>query len=125
MSHFYVHDGQYLLRSGYAPDGQEALQCAPDEKLVLGTVTTGPLPFPGARFDVHRREWVDCRTDAERRRDLMDQTLSSRRAEYPSIGDQLDMLWHAMKDGAMPKVEPFYSQIAEVKNKYPKQANNS
>ena len=44
-----------------------------------------------------------------------------RRAEYPQITDQLDALWHAMDQGTLPKVEPFYSQIKTVKDRYPKQ----
>lgn len=43
-----------------------------------------------------------------------------RAAEYPPIGDQLGNLWDAMKAGTLPKVEPFYSQIQAVKDKYPK-----
>ena len=43
-----------------------------------------------------------------------------RRAEYPPVADQMDALWHAMDDGTMPKVEPFYSQIKAVKDKYRK-----
>lgn len=40
--------------------------------------------------------------------------------EYPSLTDQLDMLWHAMDSGALPKVDSFYDAIKEVKDKYPK-----
>ena len=43
-----------------------------------------------------------------------------RRAAYPTTGEQMDMLWHAMNTGAMPKVEPFYGSIKAVKEKYPK-----
>lgn len=43
-----------------------------------------------------------------------------RAAEYPSIEDQLDSLWHAMDQGVIDKVEPMYSQIKAVKDKYPK-----
>lgn len=43
-----------------------------------------------------------------------------RQQEYPSIGDQLDMLWHGMDDGTIPKVTSFYDAIKEVKDKYPK-----
>jgi hypothetical protein len=39
---------------------------------------------------------------------------------YPAFGDQFDMLWHAMDDGQIPKIEPFYSDIKAVKEKYPK-----
>ena len=31
-----------------------------------------------------------------------------------------DMLWHAMDDGLIPKIEPLYSEIKAVKDKYPK-----
>lgn len=43
-----------------------------------------------------------------------------RREAYPSYADQLDALWHAMNNGETPKLEPFYSMIKEVKDKYPK-----
>lgn len=43
-----------------------------------------------------------------------------RAAEYPKVGDQLDMLWHAMDDGVIPKIEPMYSEIKAVKDKYQK-----
>lgn len=44
-----------------------------------------------------------------------------RRAEsYPSVVDQLDMLWHAMDKGDMPKVEPYYSTLKAVKDQFPK-----
>ncbi len=43
-----------------------------------------------------------------------------RQNAYPSLGDQLDMLWHAMDCGVLPKVEPFYTQILSVKTQYSK-----
>lgn len=39
---------------------------------------------------------------------------------YPSVQEQLDMLWHAMDQGQMPKVEPFYSSIKAIKQAVPK-----
>ncbi len=43
------------------------------------------------------------------------------RAEaYPTLTEQLDMLWHAMNEGSMPKAEPFFSSIQAVKDQYPK-----
>lgn len=42
-----------------------------------------------------------------------------RRAVYPSIEDQLDMLWHAMDDDASKRLEPFYSAIKAVKDQFP------
>lgn len=120
MSHFFVHDGQYLLRTGFAPDGQEELQRQPGEHLVVGSINSGPVPFPGARFDVQQLRWVDRRSDDERRRDAANQVLSARRAEYPSIGDQLDVLWKALGPTLQhPEALAMLERIADVKRKHP------
>lgn len=43
-----------------------------------------------------------------------------RRAKsYPSIGDQLDMLWHGMDLDPSKRIEPFYSEILKTKTKHP------
>lgn len=39
---------------------------------------------------------------------------------YPPVQEQMDMLWHAMDDGVLPKVEPFYSKIKAVKETFKK-----
>ncbi len=39
---------------------------------------------------------------------------------YPKIADQLDMLWHAMDNGELPKVQEFYDAIKAVKESAPK-----
>lgn len=39
---------------------------------------------------------------------------------YPSIGDQLDMLWHAMNQDETKRLEPFYSTVKAVKDSIPK-----
>jgi hypothetical protein len=44
-----------------------------------------------------------------------------RRAEYPALAEQLDALWHGMNNGKLKKVEPFYSMIKSVKDKFPKE----
>ena len=44
-----------------------------------------------------------------------------RASSYPSISDQLDVLWHAMDTGILPKVDSFYSINKSVKEKYPKE----
>ncbi|MGO1208013.1 MAG: hypothetical protein ACTMIS_13975, partial [Pseudomonas putida] len=44
----------------------------------------------------------------------------ARRGGYPPIEEQLDMLWHAMDQGAMPKAEPFYTTLQRVKQQHPK-----
>lgn len=44
----------------------------------------------------------------------------TRAIKYPPIADQLDMLWHAMDTGVLPKYEPFYNALKSVKDQYPK-----
>lgn len=44
----------------------------------------------------------------------------NRAPEYPSIGDQLDMLWKAIDSGKLDKTSDFYTKLAAVKTKYPK-----
>jgi 4-hydroxyphenylpyruvate dioxygenase-like putative hemolysin len=46
--------------------------------------------------------------------------INNRRKAYPSIGDQLDMLWHAMDRGEIDKVNSFYNAIKTVKQQFPK-----
>ena len=48
--------------------------------------------------------------------------VSQRASAYPSIGDQLDMLWHTMdKDNELQhKFYDFYQTIKKVKVAYPK-----
>jgi len=40
--------------------------------------------------------------------------------QYPSIGDQLDMLWHAIDAGTLNKTSDFYTTIKAVKDAHPK-----
>ena len=46
----------------------------------------------------------------------------NRQAEYPPIGDQLDMLWHSIDESPELKQKyfKFYEAIKAVKAKYPK-----
>lgn len=47
--------------------------------------------------------------------------LDGRIKDYPSISDQLDMLWHELDVyGTIEKAGPWYKAIEAVKNKYPK-----
>jgi len=45
-----------------------------------------------------------------------------RRYDYPSIGDQLDILWHDMNSGKIPGKEDsvWFNEISKVKEKHPK-----
>lgn len=42
--------------------------------------------------------------------------------EYPSVGDQLEVIWIALEDSTNPDVVKMRGKIQEVKDKYPKPA---
>ena len=44
----------------------------------------------------------------------------NRQLEYPQIGDQLDMLYHAIDAGKVNKTSDFYKALKAVKDKHPK-----
>jgi hypothetical protein len=41
--------------------------------------------------------------------------------KYPSLGDQLDMLWHSIDSGTLNKTSDFYTAIKAVKDAHPKE----
>jgi len=41
--------------------------------------------------------------------------------KYPSLGDQLDMLWHAIDTNSLNKTSDFYTAIKAVKDAHPKE----
>jgi hypothetical protein len=41
--------------------------------------------------------------------------------QYPTIGDQLDMLWHAIDTNSLNKTSDFYTAIKAVKDAHPKE----
>jgi len=45
---------------------------------------------------------------------------NARRAAYPPIEDQLDMLWDAMDEGEIEKAKKFYDTLKAVKDDHPK-----
>lgn len=65
----------------------------------------------------------DVTAEYERLKLEWEDTLYKRKRsnDYPSITSQLDMLWHSMHTGEIPKSKDFYDAILEIKNKYPKE----
>lgn len=45
---------------------------------------------------------------------------TKRAAEYPSIGDQLDVVFKALQSSDNPEVQPMIDEINAIKEKYPK-----
>ena len=74
----------------------------------------GTTPIPKADIEAKMVE-VQAEYDAN-------QYQRDREISYPSIGDQLDMLWHSIDQNPKLKSEyfDFYETIKAVKVKYPK-----
>jgi len=99
MGKFYLYDDSgFLQGEGFCPDGDEYLQEREGINVGIGDVPEGVVypPEPEKPYDYYRKQ------------------------KYPPIGDQLDMLWHAMDDGVLPKVPSFYDAIKSVKDSIPK-----
>lgn len=96
---------------------------------------------PGAKFSINSTgyeslDWQDEMQSKPTQEEFLDslnrvkinwknkEYQRNRLVEYPDIGDQLDMLWHAMDQGNLPKNNDFYASILEVKTNHPKPINN-
>ena len=44
----------------------------------------------------------------------------ARRAAYPDIEEQLDVLWHGMNNSPELRIEPWFSIIKGIKDRNPK-----
>ena len=74
----------------------------------------GTTPIPVADIEAKMNEMAN---EPEQRN-----YAQQRKNAYPSIGDQLDMLWHSIDQNPSLKSEyfDFYEAIKAVKVKYPK-----
>lgn len=101
-----------IISTGTLPDEAFDLQeLGPEEFIIEGTVDPGSYD----RVDPETKKIIrgggtPPKIEYEEARQL----------NYPSITEQLDMLWHAMDTGQIPKAEPFYTRIKTVKDSYPK-----
>ena len=52
----------------------------------------------------------------------LDDTIvgEARKPQYPYLGEQLDMLWHAIDEGKVDKTSDFYKTLKKVKDDNPK-----
>ena len=76
--------------------------------------------------------WLDsnttCPTDSEIQAEITrlqadydaKEYQRDRAQKYPSIGNQLDMLWHAIDNGTLDKTSDFYTTLKTVKDNNPK-----
>lgn len=102
-----------ILRTGIVPDTDYDLQILNSEEYIIEESAdpekdlVDPQTKKILRNSVQKKEKV--LTYADKRAPL-----------YPSITEQLDMLWRAMDKGILPKDNEFYSTIKLIKDQYPK-----
>ena len=74
-------------------------------------------------FDVEQSQPTDdeIATELTRLQAEYDDNEYQRLRQYPSIGDQLDMLWHAIDSGTLNKTSDFYTTLKAVKDAHPKE----
>jgi hypothetical protein len=58
--------------------------------------------------------WEELSADIEKLR-----VKETRAKQYPAIGEQLDMLWHAIDSGSLDKDSEFYKTLKAVKEQNP------
>ena len=58
--------------------------------------------------------WAEITYDIE-----LEKIRSLRSKQYPSITDQLDMLWHAINSGTLDTSSEFYTRLKEIKDNNP------
>ncbi len=104
-----------IVGSGIVQNGNADLIQVPDGcALHLGVATT---------LGATRQMLVDGKV-VDTQEPIFEATYQTkRRGAYPSVGEQMDMLWHAMNNGDTTKIEPFYSEILAVKQRFPKPSN--
>jgi hypothetical protein len=114
MKHFTIHnkDGE-ILRSGQCPEADLHLQVMSDEEYLIEE------PSNPGEDSVHLTEKIIVK--GGRPPEPVDMSYAAARASaYLPVTSQLDMLWHAMDENIMPKIEPWYSYHQAVKESYPK-----
>lgn len=110
--YFTVYDSSgNILRSGQAPEqmiqaqaqtGEFVLEAESNPETDIVDVTTQTVVVGGKPPEPIDMNYARARAEA-----------------YPAITTQLDMLWHAMDSGQIPKAEPFYTTLKAVKVAYP------
>jgi|TARA_B100000282_G_C31459570_1_gene366212 hypothetical protein len=75
-------------------------------------------------FDCKISDGAIVQSESDERKNLREtkQARQNRKDEYPEIGEQLDMLYHAIDNDSdlKEKFSTFYNTIKSIKGKYPK-----
>lgn len=76
--------------------------------------------FFNCKIDITGPTLIDSISSEKQKAIDLNRTLSMRKIEYPDIGEQLDMLWHAIDTGTLDKTSDFYTVLKSVKDANPK-----
>jgi hypothetical protein len=104
-------DYGYALRSLY--DGTEAVWILRGTDSLDGLEWSGPVTRPTKAVLDTELARLQAEYDAK-------EYQRQREPKYPSIKEQLDMLWHAIDDGTLDKSSDFYTSLKSIKDQYPK-----
>ena len=87
-----------------------------------GTLTSNERTIAANDLIESDMSTAQLRSEWKTQRDAEETYVDKRRVAYPSIGDQLDMLWHAIDDNATLKTRyaDFHTAIKAVKDANPK-----
>ncbi len=122
MSKFIVHNASGdILRVIDVPDEVAHLQLLTGEQLMPAVD-----PKPHWKVDVVKGEVIETPEPTAPANDPVPELpeyAQVRLSIYPSIGEQLDMLWHAMDKGEIPKATEFYERIKAVKDIVPSEGS--
>jgi hypothetical protein len=114
MKHFVIHNAAgEILRAGICQDETFELQAQGPDEFVIET----QADVETDAVNPQTREIVKGGRPPE---PIDMDYRKARLGAYPGVNEQLDMLWHAMDEFHMPRVEPFYSRLKVVKEAYPK-----
>lgn len=100
----------------------------PDAKINIAFKNTGEFDYSGISIEngheMPTEEQILNKIDELYDADILyannTKYQKDRQKEYPPIGDQLDMLWHAIDDNSLDKNSNFYLTLKQVKDNYPK-----
>lgn len=104
IHYFVTDDNNVIIQTGTTQEEHLEDNAVPGT-LHIGLAPAGPHKYVNEEFVPYERELT---------------YEEQRRAAYPALTDQLDMFWHAMDQGLLNKVEPFYTELKVVKDTYPK-----
>jgi len=104
----------------------DKIQTKPTEKEFNDALTAWQADYDAQEYARIRSEGkeavytITSTTDADGKETYTSTLKEEAKIGYPNIGEQLDMLWHAIDEGALDKTSDFYTKLKKVKDDNPK-----